>query len=96
MWDVLRPPSGLSDVDLCPLAGDAGPALAFDAGDNGLLRPGVLMDGAPWLEAKHREEEVVASHEHLPFDADTTFERQRAPLPAREGLDPQFQTLTSR
>jgi hypothetical protein len=56
----------------------------------------MFVDRAPGLEAKHREEEVVGAYEHFPFNADTAFERQRAPRRAWEGLDLQFQTLTSR
>ena len=96
MWDVLRPAHHLSRVDLRPLASDTRPARAVDAGHERVLRPGMFVDRASGLEAEHREEEVVGAYEHFPLDADTAFKRQRAPFRTREGLDLQFQTLTSR
>jgi hypothetical protein len=54
------------------------------------------LDNPGGLEAEHRNEEILPAHEHLPLHSDAAFERQRAPLGPREGLDLQFQTLTSR
>ena len=96
MRDVFRPTDELAGVDLLTLATNARPTLSFDTHDGRVVWAGMFVDRSTGLEAEHRDEKVVFGHEHFPFDSDAALERQRAPLSARERLDPQFQTLTSR
>jgi hypothetical protein len=85
--DAFGPEDTLTLLDRLDLVAELREAAACEAGDVGVVRPGVLVDVRMLAEAKLRDQQVVFVPEDPKLDVTGALVRKRAPLRAGERLD---------
>ena len=75
-------------MELSDVVSDSGEAVALEAADDRVVRPGVRVNVPVLAEPEEREPELVVEEEDATFDVRDALERERLPVRPLEGLDP--------